>query len=103
MSYFTSKRRELASKVVSFGLMVTTFAWLIGVPSAGAATTAETIALLLSQIQALQAQLIALQGGSSGATACTFTRSLTVGARGDDVTCLQDYLASTGHFSVTAT
>ena len=40
MSYFTSKRRELASKVVSFGLMVTTFAWLVGVPTAGAATTA---------------------------------------------------------------
>ncbi|MEK7609151.1 MAG: hypothetical protein AAB476_01580, partial [Patescibacteria group bacterium] len=72
MSYFTSKRRELASKIVSIGLMVTTFAWLVGVPSAGAATTAETIAALLAQIQALQAQLIALQGGSAstGATAC---------------------------------
>lgn len=105
MSYFTSKRRELASKIVSIGLMVTTFAWLVGVPSAGAATTAETIAALLAQIQALQAQLIALQGGSAstGATACTFSRSLTVGARGDDVTCLQGYLASTGHLSVAAT
>ncbi|MDP3800415.1 MAG: hypothetical protein Q8Q90_03260, partial [bacterium] len=65
MSYFTSKRRELASKVVSFGLMVTTFAWLVGVPTAGAATTAETIAALMAQIQSLTAQLNALSGSSS--------------------------------------
>ncbi|KKQ91173.1 MAG: hypothetical protein UT16_C0022G0001, partial [Candidatus Azambacteria bacterium GW2011_GWA2_39_10] len=57
MSYLTSKRRELAKKFISAGLAVTTFAWLVGVPSAGAATTAETIALLLAQIQSLQAQL----------------------------------------------
>ncbi len=105
MSYFTSKRRELASKVVSFGLMVTTFAWLVGVPTAGAATTAETIAALMAQIQSLTAQLNALSGSSStaGTTACNITRSLTVGARGDDVTCLQNYLKSTGNFSGTAT
>lgn len=104
MSYFTSKRRELAGKIVSVGLMVTTFAWLLA-PGANAQSNADLIASLLAQIQALQAQLIALQGGSSsaGATACTFTRALTVGARGDDVTCLQEYLASSGHLSVSAT
>ena len=33
----------------------------------------------------------------SGAT-YNFTRSLTVGSQGADVTALQDYLTSTGHF-----
>ncbi|MBI2618342.1 peptidoglycan-binding protein [Candidatus Kaiserbacteria bacterium] len=39
--------------------------------------------------------------GSTGTTACSFTRSLTVGATGDDVTCLQTYLQGTGHFTFT--
>src|SRR3989344_1237706 len=39
--------------------------------------------------------------GSTGTTACTFTRSLTVGATGADVTCLQTYLEGTGHFTYT--
>ncbi len=34
-----------------------------------------------------------------GTTACTFTRSLTMESQGADVTCLQDYLTGTGHFS----
>ena len=34
----------------------------------------------------------------SGA-AYNFTRSLTIGAQGDDVRALQDYLTTTGHFS----
>ena len=102
MSYLLNSKRRLASKIVSVGLMVTTFAWLVGVPSAGAATTAETIAALMAQIQALTAQLTALQaasGVSAGATACSFTRALTAGSRGDDVTCLQQYLTSTGHYT----
>lgn len=37
--------------------------------------------------------------GTTGATACTFTRSLTIGSQGADVTCLQDYLTGTGHFT----
>jgi len=69
----------------------------LGASSAGA----QTIAELQAQINALLAQLAALQGGSvsTGAPACTFTRSLTIGSRGADVTCLQNYLTSTGHFT----
>ena len=65
-------------------------------------SSAVTIDELMAQITALQAQLQTLQGGSSTvstADKCSFTRSLTVGSRGDDVTCLQKYLQSTGHFT----
>lgn len=69
------------------------------------ATMADaTIDALQAQIAALQAQLAALAGGSTAvapAGACTFTRALTVGSKGDDVTCLQTYLTSTGHFTYT--
>lgn len=65
--------------------------------AASADATSDLIASLQAQIAALQAQLAALAGGSSGssvsgAAKCTFTRSLTVGSRGDDVKCLQEYL-----------
>lgn len=64
-------------------------------------TTAHTIETLTAQIAALQVQLLALSAGSAAPVAgkCSFTRSLTVGARGDDVTCLQNYLKGTGHFT----
>lgn len=67
-------------------------------------TTAHTIEQLSAQIAALQAQLLALSGApaapAAGAGAkCSFTRALTVGSRGDDVTCLQNYLTGTGHFT----
>ena len=67
----------------------------------GASTAgAETIAELQVQINALMAQLASLQGGTvANPTACTFTRSLTLGASGADVTCLQNYLTGTGHFT----
>jgi peptidoglycan hydrolase-like protein with peptidoglycan-binding domain len=62
--------------------------------------SAQTVAELQAQINALLAQLSALQGGSStGAAACAFARSLTVGSSGADVTCLQNYLKATGHFT----
>ncbi|MEK7075020.1 MAG: peptidoglycan-binding protein [Patescibacteria group bacterium] len=68
-----------------------------------AAMADATMDALQAQIVALQAQLAALSGSSSSSTmttgACSFTRSLTVGIKGDDVTCLQTYLESTGHFT----
>src|SRR3990167_2356373 len=79
--------------------------WLTGalvltpVASLAQQSTADLIAQLQAQITALQAQLLALSGGGGGGAACGFSRSLTVGSRGDDVTCLQNYLTSTGHYS----
>lgn len=65
-----------------------------------------SIESLLQQIAALQAQLTALQVGSGSSvsvSACSFTRDLTVGAKGEDVTCLQKSLKSAGHLKVEPT
>jgi hypothetical protein len=66
--------------------------------------SAVTVEELLAQIAQLQAQLLALQGGStaSGSTpaACvgvTFTRNLTIGSTGSDVKCLQTLLNAKGY------
>src|SRR3989338_5039333 len=56
--------------------------------------SADLISDLQAQIAALQAQLLALSAGTPAASssACSFTKDLTVGSRGDDVKCLQDSL-----------
>ncbi|MDP3882642.1 MAG: peptidoglycan-binding domain-containing protein, partial [Candidatus Staskawiczbacteria bacterium] len=65
-----------------------------------------TIDELLAQIAVLQAQLLALQGGSGGTpvptgiVACsgvTFTRSLVIGSTGQDVKCAQVLLNNNGY------
>lgn len=63
------------------------------VPKAGAVTIAE----LMAQIQALQADLAKLQAGSTTATACTFTKSLFLGVSDPQVKCLQQYLNGAGY------
>ena len=70
-------------------------------PAAKAATAEE----LQAQIAALMAQITALQGGSTTTTTTTtsstgmytFTRALTMGSTGADVTALQNFLISKGH------
>ena len=87
-------------------MSATTMVWLAGasafvpmVASADAATDA-LIASLQAQIASLMAQVAALAGSqSSQSVACSFTRDLTINASGPDVTCLQNYLTSTGHFT----
>lgn len=101
------KKHKTASKIASVLVSITTVGWLSGVaalaPFAAHAQTdtAALIADLQAKIAALQVQLTALSTGSPVSTGakCAFTRSLTVGARGDDATCLQNYLIGTGHFS----
>ncbi len=70
---------------------------LVAVTSASAATT-PSVADLQAQIAQLMQQIAALTGGSStvGSTSYTFTRDLTVGSTGADVTALQNYLISKG-------
>lgn len=102
-TFKTTKVGKTTSVIVGLA----TAAWLsigsLAMPlSAGAATIDE----LLAQIAQLQAQLTALQGSSSSASTaakCSFTKSLTVGSRGSDVTCLQNYLKSGGYLSASAT
>lgn len=61
----------------------------------------EQIAVLLAQVQKLQAQL-ATQGGVS-APVSKFARDLTVGSRGDDVRALQEQLVAQGYLDVMPT
>jgi hypothetical protein len=51
----------------------------------------------LALVASIGASTVSAQ--STSAARCTFTRDLTVGSRGADVTCLQLYLTSTGHFT----
>ena len=87
-------------KIKIFGL---TIAALLSVGALVPATSsALTIDELMAQITALQAELQKLQGTVLPVVStdkCSFIRSLTVGSKGDDVTCLQNYLTSTGHFT----
>ncbi len=87
----------MTKKVLAFaGLLV---AALLVAPSAHAQTTAT----LEAQVQALLAQIASLQGGASTAGCYSFTRDLTQGSQGADVTALQNYLAAKGYFTVAAT
>lgn len=91
---------KLSKKVSSVVLSMTTALWLAGsgviIPMAHGATVAELqtqIQALLSQIQALQSQLSTAQG-TPAVSSYNYTRDLTVGSKGDDVTALQNFLMS---------
>ncbi len=73
-----------------FGVAVLAFAFSMSVASA--ATIEELQALIASLTQ----QLAALSGGSAGASSYTYTRDLTIGSTGADVTALQQLLVSKG-------
>jgi peptidoglycan hydrolase-like protein with peptidoglycan-binding domain len=62
-----------------------------------APASAQTIAELQAQINALMAQLAALQGGSSVGASANFTADLTVGSTGSQVVALQQMLVAQGH------
>lgn len=93
---------KMTKKIASVGLAVTTTVWLMGasfVPTASA--QAVTIETLLAQIQALTAQLNALKGPvTAGTSSYTFTRNLTVGSKGADVSALQQTLIDGGYLKV---
>lgn len=98
---------KITNKIVSMVIALATIISLSGsvaFVSVANAQTSTTIQQLLDQIAQLQSQLLALQGGTSSPSAtCAFSGSLTVGSRGSEVTCLQNYLKGAGFFSVTAT
>lgn len=58
---------------------------------------AATIEQLQLQIASLMAQIAALQAGTQVGAQASFTRDLTIGASGADVTQLQTWLISRGH------
>jgi hypothetical protein len=81
------------------GLMALTLMTAVApTPQAHAATLEE----LQAQIQVLMAQIAALNGQTTGATVgATFTRDLTIGHSGAEVTALQQFLIKKG-FSIPA-
>jgi len=99
----TSTTTKTISKVAALAAGFALVAMTVAVaPAAHADTTTTTTTSsttsLQAQIASLQAQLAASQGTSMTAT---FTRSLTIGSTGSDVTALQNWLISKG-FSIPA-
>lgn len=91
----TTFSSKVAVAVLGVALAASLFAFA---PVANAQTTAE----LNAQIQSLLATIAQLQaqigGSSSGSGASmTFTRDLTLGSTGSDVTALQNWLIGKGH------
>lgn len=68
--------------------------------SAAAPLGAQTVADLQAQINALLAQLAALQGGASACA--SFTQDLTVGSTGSQVVALQQMLVAKGYLTMPA-
>ena len=90
-------RHSIGTKAVSLiiGALMVVSLFAVALPAGAQTSNDAMIASLLAQIQALQAQLLALQGGST--VTCAFTVDLTIGSRGADVTSLQTWLISKGY------
>ena len=86
---------SLPNRAIAAGLTLAVALWLGGAAFLAPAAQAVTIEELQATIADLQAQLAALTGGSSSAGCYAFTRDLTLGATGADVTALQNYLTPT--------
>ena len=90
-------KKSKTSKVVSGFVGLATALMMMGPAVASAATIEE----LTAQINALLAQVQALQAAQSSssmvASGHVFSADLTVGSKGDDVTALQTVLVSKGH------
>lgn len=93
---------KFATKFASISLSVVTAVSLSGVGSVAFAQTdlQAQIAALLAQIASLQSQLNNSTGGSTVTSSYNFTRDLTVGAKGADVTALQNILISKGYLKI---
>lgn len=87
-----SKLLKISSLVVGLAMVLS----FVAVPA-----SAATVDELMAQIAALTAQIAALKGGAA-TTAATFTRDLTVGSKGEDVSALQQILIDGGYLNVTA-
>ncbi|OGG47481.1 hypothetical protein A2761_00335 [Candidatus Kaiserbacteria bacterium RIFCSPHIGHO2_01_FULL_51_33] len=101
---------KVAAAVVGV-LIVSGLLFAFAAPQAHAALTESQIQSILSLLSSFGADQgtinnvnsslrgLPTSGTPSSSAACTFTRSLTIGSSGADVTCLQTYLESMGHFT----
>jgi len=96
---------SINKKLVSAVLTATTISWAVGIaalPLAQAQTTTSLqsqIAALLAQIQQLQGQLNSSGTPAMATTSYAFTKNLTVGSKGADVTALQQILINGGYLT----
>ncbi|HEY4482888.1 MAG TPA: hypothetical protein VI953_01810 [Candidatus Paceibacterota bacterium] len=89
LDYMTKTSMGKVARIASIVLGVAMFA-TVALPA-----SAATIDDLLAQIAALQAQLLAMQGGSTS-TSCNFTMNLSMGMQNSQVMDLQKYLNAKG-------
>ena len=104
-------QNSITGKILSGFISLTTALWLSGaimmMPAAIAKADAASdlqaqISALLAQINQLQSQLTAAQGGQAGLSH-VFNANLSFGAKNDEVTALQQALNLQGCFTATAT
>jgi len=95
----------MSKKLVSAALTATTLLWAVGVaalPVANAQTSSSTaslqaeIASLLAQIAQLQSQMGTSSTSSTTTSSYSFSKDLTLGSKGADVTVLQQLLINKG-------
>ena len=93
----------MSRKLVSAALTATTLVWAFGIAALPAnAQTAASYAATIAQLQAEIAQLMAQMNSSSAAPATssyTFSKDLTLGSKGADVTALQQLLITKGYLT----
>jgi len=92
-----------SKKVVSAVVAITTVVSLTGAGSFVASAQTPSIESLQAMIAQLTAQIAAMQNSSVATSATSFSRDLTVGSKGADVTALQQVLASKGFLTVAPT
>ena len=90
---------KLTYKIATASIAVMTIASL-----SAPAFAQVSVSDLLAQIQALQAQLMQLQGGSTTVVSSgyTFAKNLTIGSKGEDVKQLQSILIAGGYLKIAA-
>jgi Putative peptidoglycan binding domain len=99
----------MSKKIISAALTATTVMWALGMAVVPVAANAQTTADLQAKISGLLAQVSQIQGQLSSRTTTsttgttttsvsttTFTRNLTLGSRGADVSALQQLLINKG-------
>ena len=89
---------KIVASAAGSALVAMSFAGALPVVHAQTTTlSASQISALEAQIASLQAQLSAATGGTSMSASVTFTRDLTIGSTGSDVTALQTWLIAKGY------
>ena len=104
MTYTTNAIAKFAAIAAGFALAASLVAPVAHAQTTTTTTTSAPTAMTAQQVQALQTQIANLQAqlsGAQGTTAMTgsmtFTRSLTIGSTGADVTALQNWLIGKGY------